>query len=237
MDPRLQHVLDNLDNITIGVDEPFQFHCTQCGQCCIHREDILLNPQDLFRMARYLKQSPRDVVEHYCEVYTGADSRMPIVRLLPEGPTMRCPFLVRNKCRIHEAKPTVCAMFPIGRAHGFDPKTGKPVPGILYIFDRPPCGDNSETHTVREWLDSFNIPVDDSFYLEWSESMAIFTQWFRQLENINSAATAILARPVVYERLYLSYHTSQNFMPQFQQNLQIAKAFLQRLMEGLGGKV
>ncbi len=47
----------------------------------------------------------------------------------------------------------------------------------------------------------------------------------------------ILARPVVYERLYLSYHTSQNFMPQFQQNLQIAKAFLQRLMEGLGGKV
>lgn len=67
--------------------------------------------------------------------------------------------------------------------------------------------------------------------------MAIFTQWFRQLENINSAATAILARPVVYERLYLSYHTSQNFMPQFQQNLQIAKAFLQRLMEGLGGKV
>ncbi len=237
MDPRLQHIVEHLDNIKIGVDDSFQFHCTQCGQCCIHREDILLNPKDLFRIAKYLDQTPRDVVEHFCEVYTGPDSRIPIVRLLPEGPMKRCPFLVRNKCRIHEAKPTVCAMFPIGRAHGFDPKTGRPLPGMIYFFDRPRCGDSSETHTVREWLDSFHIPVDDTFYLEWSESLAVFTQLFRQVEKINSTATAILARPTVYARLYLDYQTCQDFIPQFQQNLRKAKVFLQNFIEELEGKV
>ena len=63
MDPRLQHISENFENITIGLDEPFQFHCTQCGKCCIHREDILLNPQDLFRIAKHLEQTPQDVVE------------------------------------------------------------------------------------------------------------------------------------------------------------------------------
>ena len=92
MDPRLQHIAENFEKITIGPDEPFQFHCTQCGQCCIHREDILLNPQDLFRIAKHLEQTIQDVVEHFCELYVGQDSRMPIVRLSPEGPTKRCPF-------------------------------------------------------------------------------------------------------------------------------------------------
>ena len=235
MDPRLQHIYENLDKMKIGVDEPFQFHCTQCGKCCTNREDILLNPQDLFRMAKYLEQTPRDVVEHFCEVYTGPDSRMPIVRLLPEGPTKRCPFLVRNKCRIHEAKLTVCAMFPIGRGQGFDPKTGKPLPGILYIFDKPSCGDDSETHTVREWLGSFHIPVDDPFYLEWGEALVFFTQALRKLEKLHPAATEMLVRPAVYEHLYLAYNTSGDFMPQFRENLKKTREFFQTLLASLEG--
>ena len=230
MDPRLQRIVENLDNMTIGPDEPFQFHCTQCGKCCENREDILLNPQDLFRIAKYLGQTPQDVVEHFCEVYTGEDSRMPIVRLLPEGPAKRCPFLVRNKCRIHEAKPAVCAMFPLGRAHGFDLETGKPLPEILYIFDKPHCGDDSETHTVREWLGSFHIPVDDPFYLEWSEALVFFAEAMRKLEKVHPAATAIVIRPAVYEHLYLAYNTREDFLPQFQENLKKTREFFQALL-------
>lgn len=74
MDPRLKHIVDHYDTFKIGPDEPFPFHCVQCGKCCVHREDILLNPQDLFRMAKHLGQTPKDVVIHYCEVYTGPDS-------------------------------------------------------------------------------------------------------------------------------------------------------------------
>lgn len=159
MDLRLKHIVDHYDTFKIGPDEPFPFHCVQCGKCCVHREDILLNPQDLFRMAKHLGQTPKDVVIHYCEVYTGPDSRMPLVRLLPEGEDHHCPFLVRGKCRIHEAKPTVCAMYPIGRALRVDRGTGSGEPtGIDYLFEPPGCGGQSETHTVREWLGELPHP-------------------------------------------------------------------------------
>lgn len=47
MDNRLKEIVDNFDSLKIGVDEPFRFHCTMCGKCCINREDILLTPRDI----------------------------------------------------------------------------------------------------------------------------------------------------------------------------------------------
>lgn len=35
MDKRLKEIVDNFDSMKIGVDEPFRFHCTMCGKCCI----------------------------------------------------------------------------------------------------------------------------------------------------------------------------------------------------------
>lgn len=48
MDKRLKEIVDNFDSMKIGVDEPFRFHCTMCGKCCINREDILLTPRDIY---------------------------------------------------------------------------------------------------------------------------------------------------------------------------------------------
>lgn len=45
MDERLKYITDNFDNLHIGLDDTFRFHCDQCGKCCIDREDILLNPK------------------------------------------------------------------------------------------------------------------------------------------------------------------------------------------------
>lgn len=35
MDNRLKEIVDNFDQMKIGLDEPFKFHCTMCGKCCI----------------------------------------------------------------------------------------------------------------------------------------------------------------------------------------------------------
>ena len=83
MDDRLKYFADNLDKLTIGVDDPFQFHCDQCGKCCIHRDDILLNPRDLYKMAKFLKLTMEGIVARYCEVYIGDSSRFPVVRIKP----------------------------------------------------------------------------------------------------------------------------------------------------------
>ena len=75
----------------IDVDSQFKFHCTQCGNCCRNRDDIILSPKDLFKLAVELKQDIKSVVEQYCEQYIGRDSRLSIA----ERKCMKIPF---KKC-------------------------------------------------------------------------------------------------------------------------------------------
>lgn len=46
----IKELKEQLGYEEIGLDDTFTFHCTQCGKCCIHREDILLSPKDLLRV-------------------------------------------------------------------------------------------------------------------------------------------------------------------------------------------
>lgn len=43
----------------LKLDDLFRFHCNQCGQCCRNREDILLSPYDLNRIALALSRPRR----------------------------------------------------------------------------------------------------------------------------------------------------------------------------------
>ena len=185
MDNRLKEIANNLDKLKIWPDETFSFGCTMCGKCCINREDILLNPKDVYNIASKLGITPTEVLKEYCDAYIGEDSRMPIVRLQPRGIVKRCPFLRELKCSIHEAKPTVCATFPIGRClvNDTDRPDGFKPEDIIYILMEPMCGDNSEKHTVREWLEGFNIPLDDEFFVKWHETVIGTSDLLRKLER------------------------------------------------------
>ena len=48
----INELKEQLGYTELGPDDTFTFHCTQCGKCCIHREDILLSPKDLFNIAK-----------------------------------------------------------------------------------------------------------------------------------------------------------------------------------------
>lgn len=75
MDNRLKYIGEHLEEMLISPDEKFRFHCTQCGKCCINREDILLNPKDLYNIAATLSISQEEAVERYCETYMGLGLR------------------------------------------------------------------------------------------------------------------------------------------------------------------
>ena len=36
----------------LGRKDTFEFACVQCGECCRNRQDILLNPFDIFRLCK-----------------------------------------------------------------------------------------------------------------------------------------------------------------------------------------
>lgn len=116
MDNRLKYIMENYDDMTIGIDDAFQFGCKQCGKCCINREDILLNPKDLYNIAKELGLTPHEVVKTYCETYIGQSSRLPIVRLKPRGTIKRCPLLKNRKCSVHRASQRFVPCIPLGAA-------------------------------------------------------------------------------------------------------------------------
>ena len=238
MDARLKNIVDNFEAMKIGIDEPFKFHCTMCGKCCINREDILLTPRDVYNMAKELGMTTKELFETYCEAYIGGDSRMPIVRLKPRGSVRRCPLMKDRKCSVHKAKPTVCAMFPIGRCLKFeadkDPSGQISTGQIQYIFNDPGCGDNAETHTVREWLGEFGMSLEDEFFVKWNRTIMELGQFFREAEKTASERTMELAWMAAFAALYMHYETDKEFMPQFEENTEEISALL--AMAPINGK-
>ena len=222
MDERLKEIVDHFEAMKIGLDETFRFHCTMCGKCCINREDILLSPKDIYGMSKELGIKPEKMFEQYCEVYIGPDSKVPIVRLKPRGSVKRCPLLKNRKCMVHKVKPTVCAMFPIGRClMATNPKEGLndiTQSQMQYIFSNPGCGDGSETQTVREYLESFGIPVEDNFFLKWQQAILDMGNFSRKIEKTVSQETMELVWTAAFTGIYLHYDIGQEFMTQFESN-------------------
>ena len=221
MNKHEKSLAENYDRMRIGVDDSFQFHCTMCGKCCINREDILLNAYDLYRMAKELKRAPSDVYQEYCESYLGNNSNMVVVRLVPRGRDKRCPLLNGRKCSIHKGKPTVCALYPLGR--GFKLATDKAINDadheVEYILQDRTCGDLSETHTVREWLRDFDLPVHDEFYIKWVQTVMNCGNLIKRLQQLVSANAVNMVCTAILGCIYLNYEIDAPFMPQFEANV------------------
>ena len=198
----------------------FRFHCKQCGKCCINREDILLNPKDLYNISKELGLAPQDTIAQYCVVYLGQNSRIPIVRLKPRGSIKRCPLLRDRKCSVHNAKPTVCALFPLGRSIKLDAKETDPDAieraRIQYIINPIECGDRSEEHTVREWVESFGIPIHDNDFIAWQKALFTVRQKIVELEKMLPDKSMELVWSITYQALYLNYDIQEDFREQFQ---------------------
>ena len=225
-----EEIAHNLDKYLIGLDDTFAFKCRCCGKCCKNRDDILLNSRDLFNIAVALELTIAQTIEKYCEIYIGRESKMPIVRLKPQGTNMACPLLEGKRCVIHAKggiKPVVCAAFPLGRVfiNAEAVKDDVEIPmepnTIGYILNEFSCGSVSKKHTVRSWLEKFGIPADDVFFIRWNEVIfkvvTIIMGVDKRISNKQSKAFDILYDGV-FSLLYANYDTKQDFMPQFEAN-------------------
>ena len=225
MSNKLKYIAENLDSLKIGLDETFKFNCTMCGKCCINREDILLKPKDLFVACKELSLKPQEFIQKYCECYVGDSSGLPIVRLKPVGENKRCPMLQGSRCAIHNAKPEVCAMFPIGRCISIDKnelENSDKISEIVYINQKVNCGDKRVTHTVREWLNKFNIPVDDEYFIEWHKVVSSMALDIQELEKYTPEKIKGLMYNNLFAFLYVDYDLEKDFMKQFKLNAEKA---------------
>jgi Fe-S-cluster containining protein len=103
----------------VELDDTIKFNCKRCGQCCSNRGDIILNPFDVYRIAKAMNITTYEAILEYCTIRCGINSCLPIVTL-KEDERGLCPFLKFSTsegkfgCSINNSKPGACIMHPIG---------------------------------------------------------------------------------------------------------------------------
>lgn len=218
----------------LEMEDTFKFTCSQCGECCRNREDpIIITGVDIFHIAKALKITPAAVIENYTRGNIGPNSRMPIVTLA-ERADGSCKLLRKGKCTVHSEKPVVCAIYPLGRmlairkldTAGIDKETSDKFKLKEYRYFMQPltCGNSTnEEHTLKEWLDSFNIQARDDECIAWTELFSLLSEMaiFFEKENFSPKSMDTF-RYACFMMLYAEYTTDRDYMEQLKE--QTAKA-------------
>lgn len=213
--------IEHLKDFMLDLDSEFRFKCRRCGKCCIHQDTILFNARDIYNIARKKGMTMQQVIEAYTEVYIGRNSRIPVVHLLSNGPKEACPLLENGRCSVHDCKPTVCALFPLGRVV-MGEKFGEPIENldkiqVKYIINDFSCGSAKRVNTVRSWLDKFGIPEHDEYFLLWTKVCMSLTMAIVKLEEAKVSESVLsMLWDAIFQMLFLQYDVDQEFMPQFQ---------------------
>lgn len=223
-----QKTIMKLMETPLRADDTFYFRCKQCGSCCRDRIDILLSPFDLYRMAKELGKQLPEVLEEYGNYYIGSMSKVPLVALKMREDNGKCHFLRDdNKCQIQMNKPSVCALFPLGRcAARKDDGTD-----IFYIVQPTNCGERDERHTPREWMEEFNLEESEEWFRVWQDIVADLSERINKVlpkipktldDKILSGIGGIL---------YLRYDMEKPLIPQVKENDAAAVRMISMLEE------
>ena len=159
-------VLNNSDS--------FQFACHKelsCFTQCCRRLEVILTPYDILRLKMALKMSSEAFLEKYTEIVFSERLEVPLVKLKKE--TNSCPFLSENGCQVYKDRPTVCRLYPLGRA--FSDKVKKEV--YFLIQEKECLGFKEEKKwTVASWIKAQGVKEYDEYNEGFSELLFLKTK-------------------------------------------------------------
>jgi hypothetical protein len=102
------------DAAVLAETDLLQLSCGISGcdaNCCKASAPIVLNPYELALICRESNMSYEDLLDI---LDTDRANGFPLV-MLPRDPA--CPFWTKKGCRIYNARPLACRLFPIGRVY------------------------------------------------------------------------------------------------------------------------
>ena len=230
----------------------FEFACDQCGKCCRNRDDILLTPFDLYHMVRATGKPIEEIISKYGDTYIGDSSHLPIVRLRyreePDGSTT-CYFLGHKDgkaiCRIHDNKPTVCRIYPLGKMVALQPKDST-VPVDLkpkYFLQQEPdekCVGLARSHrehvkqVVVDWIGGKeNMEHADRYSMLFNGFLLEYNKLLKFDDLVKRPELANMYFKMIAIKIYYDYDFSVDddaFLEQMKSNLDEV-LWLTRIME------
>ncbi len=203
------------------------FRCRLCGNCCRNVKDrLMLEPLDAYHLARFLRDcGEAEQVEDVYGLYTHPDlleDCYSIFLLNTAEPDDACIFLEDNRCRVYEARPKVCRIYPFSVNFG---QRGK-------AFEFYRCIDSHASHysdgkvLVKDWMYQ-NFKREDREFL--TAESAVLPDLGHQLRALGPEKLERNLFQILYYRYY-NYELDEPFLPQYVKNMEALTGILQDVL-------
>ena len=195
--------------------------CKGCSRCCSGMgESIVLDPYDAYSLSTGLGIAFPDLVGRFVEWNLVDGVVMP--NLMMKGNEEACAFLTDNgRCCIHEFRPGICRMFPLGRYYEEDG-------GFRYFLQSQECPKENKTKIkVSKWLGIPNLRKYEEYIGKWHELVEEVRELTEQAkdEQLTKELTVYLLNTC-----YLTaYRAGEDFYTQFEERYHRMKKLLQVL--------
>lgn len=194
-------------------DAAFVFQCAGCGGCCRGREDIVLSGYDLYRLSQRLELPPRMTARAFCKMYIGTVSHLPVLRLMPvKEEHNNCPFLTGNRCAVHEARPLVCALYPLGQEIS---REGE----VRYYFQATRCGGPVHQARLSDYLAGQGIDRREPLDVRWAQCCMTLEQRAADWEKAFHPVVLRRFQAKLGEALYYRFDLTRPWLEQLEENL------------------
>lgn len=203
----------------LNPDDEIQFKCECCGECCRNVEfSVMLEPYDLYRIARHLKDTGvtingvEDVIMEHAELKLLENSDFPIFLMKTQGRRKECIFLKDGRCSIHEAKPRACRIYPLGAwpnetFDGFE----------YFIASQKQHHFKGSAMQVRDWMDASFDGHSRAVALMDAKATKELAPLLLTLKRAGIDRELML-RPLMMYR-YICFDLDMPFIPQFLRNM------------------
>ena len=217
-----QKLYSSSDMVRVGCHD-----CVGCSACCRDMgQSILLDPYDVYLLTGNLGQTFEQLLGGAIELHMEQGLILPNLRMIPEN--LSCSFLnEEGRCSIHEFRPGICRLFPLGR--NYEPDR------LQYFLLADACpAKNKSKMKIDKWIGHADVRQYEKYLVIWHN----LTKKLRgELEaNLKNADTEeALAEQEAYNKkitmaflqlFYMKPYTQENFYTEFYERVQLAEGFV-----------
>lgn len=151
-------------------------NCDGCHKCCCSMgSSIVLDPYDVIRIMQHINRSFQQLLDNgYIELNMVDGMILPNLRM---GEKDACQFLnEEGRCSIHEARPGICRLFPLGRVYEGD--------DFKYFLQKGECiKDNLTKVKVKRWISQGDIKEYEAYINKWHAFIRFIGEKMFELRN------------------------------------------------------
>ena len=172
-DDRMKRTID-LSEISDGklyeIDDLCRLGCSDCAgcsSCCHDTEGLVLDPLDLSRLRSVTGRDFMSLIQEELELVMIDEMLLPKMKMDARS---ACHFLDENgRCRIHEMRPGICRLFPLGRFYEND--------DYKYFLQTLECRKHDRYKVrIREWLDEADAEGYHDYIMSWHRFLKLMEE-------------------------------------------------------------